>query len=72
MSSTLAHISEIEARKILGLEMGGDFAAPLGDKLLGGKTNPHLCGGMHIYFATKKTALLNVNAGLAQILRTDF
>ena len=53
MSSTLAHKLEIEARKILGLEMGGDFAAPLGDKLFGGKTNAHLCGKMRVDFVTK-------------------
>ena len=35
MISKLAHKSEVGATKLLGLEMGGDFAAPLGDKLFG-------------------------------------
>ena len=50
MISKLAHKSEVGATKLLGLEMGGDFAAPLGDKLFGAQKNAHLCGEMRGQF----------------------
>ena len=61
MISKLAHKSEVGATKLLGLEMGGDFAAPLGDKLFGAqKKLAPLCGEMRANFGHQKRIRPNV------------